>query len=150
MTSATKGFSRWLKGAGWFNITAAAPLMIPVLSEDYLHMLSWINDLLGLGGLPYQSTIHPIHALLINTAGADLVLVGLLVLYAAQAPLQRRWVVIWNGIFRTLFIGVVGYYVCWENALPLFLAFALADLVIVIGFGYFLTQVKSTPIKSPS
>ncbi|MGB3588806.1 MAG: hypothetical protein WBA23_19835 [Tunicatimonas sp.] len=143
MLSNERTLQQWLTFSGWFNILAAFPLMMPGLADLYLTQLSRLNTALGWGGAIYEVPNLPVHALLINTAGADLVLVGLVVLYAARQPLARKGIIVLNAIFRSLFIVVVLYYVFSFDLMRLFVLFALADVIIVAGFAYGLYQLSA-------
>jgi hypothetical protein len=131
-------FRALLLFSGGFNILFASPLMVPGVAERYLFFMSDLNHLLHLGGAPFVTPANPVHALLINTAGIDLVLIGSIVLYAAQDPSARRGILLLNAIGRLLFAFVVGYYVLVEHAVRIVLLFALIDVVISVGFLYFL------------
>jgi len=123
---------------GLFNILIASPLMIPGAADSYLFFLSDINASMHLGGLPYVRPLNPAHALLINTAGIDLVLIGALVLYAALDPDQRQGILLLNALGRLLFSAVAAYYVLTASLMPLVLAPALVDVLISLGFLRFL------------
>ena len=123
---------------GLFNILLASPLMFPGIADRYLFFLSDINASLHLGGLPYVRPLNPAHALLVNTAGIDLVLIGSLVLYAAIDPERRRGIILFNALGRLLFSAVAAYYVLTASLMPFVLAPALVDVVISLGFIRFL------------
>jgi hypothetical protein len=112
--------------------------MIPGAADSYLFFLSDINASMHLGGLPYVRPLNPAHALLINTAGIDLVLIGALVLYAALDPDQRQGILLLNALGRLLFSAVAAYYVLTASLMPLVLAPALVDVLISLGFLRFL------------
>ncbi len=123
---------------GVFNILLAGPLMIPGLADRYLFLLSDSNALLHLGGIPYARPVNPAHALLINTAGIDLVLIGSLVLYASGDPGRRKGIVLLNAVGRLIFAVIALYYVLKAGLMRLVLVPAMVDVLISIGFIRFL------------
>lgn len=106
----------WLSGG--FNVTLAAPLALP-----------WT---LPAPGGP---------ALLANTAGIDLVLIGLFVLYAARDPSRRRFIVAANAVGRLAFAAVVGYQVLTADVARIVLLIGGIDVVIALGFARLLTRL---------
>lgn len=124
--------------SGLFNIVLAAPLMVPELYGHYLELFWKLNGLLSLGGDAPLTPYSPVGALLINTAGIDLVLIGTIVLYAAQDPLSRWFIPAVNAIGRTLFAGVILYYVIVYQIPRIVLLIGGIDLIISGAFAYFL------------
>lgn len=126
-------FRALLTFSGLFNITLAAPLMVPGLSRDYLAFLSRLNTWLSLGG---REVVAPdgVGALLANTAGIDLVLIGVLVLYAARAPLSRWFIPAANAVGRLLFAGVVVYSVVVSDLARIVLVIGAIDVVLAVAF----------------
>ncbi len=76
MKKTLKQFRKLLFFSGVFNIVLALPLVFPVVYEKYFHLLWTINQFFGLGGKELIPPEEGINALLINTAGIDLVLIG--------------------------------------------------------------------------
>ena len=119
-----KRFSRLLFFSGAFNIILAFPLIFPVIYERYFNLLWTANQFFNLGGKQLISPVEGINALLINTAGIDLVLIGVIVLYSGFDPIKRKFIPLVNAIGRTIFVVIIGYY-C--------IVFDIARLVLVIG-----------------
>jgi hypothetical protein len=135
-------FRALLLASGVFNIVVASPLVLPWTYGPYLEFLSALNRRLGLGGVPLAGTSNPAHALLINTAGIDLVLIGLIIVYAAGRPLERLVIVGLNAAGRTAFFGVVAYYVVTRDLPGIVMVFGLLDLAISLGFAHFLRKIR--------
>lgn len=142
MKQTIRAFSQLLFLSGAFNIILALPLALPVLSIRYLEFLWSVNEFLGLGG---QAIIPPqegIYALFVNTAGIDLVLIGVLVVYAGLDPVRRKFIPLANAVGRTLFALVIVYYVIVMDIARLVLVIGSIDLLISIGFVYYLLQLQ--------
>jgi len=77
MDKTVKQFSRLLFFSGAFNIILAFPLIFPVIYERYFELLWAANQFLSLGGKQLIPPEEGINALLVNTAGIDLVLIGI-------------------------------------------------------------------------
>ncbi|MCD4733955.1 hypothetical protein K8R78_06920, partial [bacterium] len=103
-------FRRLLLFSGIFNIVLAAPLILPGVFAWYLRILGEFNALLNLGGVTPVPPTEGIGALLANTAGIDLVLIGVIVIYASRKPLKRKGIALLNACGRTLLAFIVGYY----------------------------------------
>jgi hypothetical protein len=97
-----KQFKNLLRFSGIFNIVSAFLLIFPVVYEYYLLFFNDINSALGLGGQPVSIPSNPLNALLINTAGIDLVLIGAIVLVVSKNPMRNRTIILLNGIGRLL------------------------------------------------
>ena len=134
MNANLKPLRRLLLFAGFFNISLAFPLAVPWLIGPYLGALSSLDATLGLGGKPLEVPAPGAPALLANTAGIDLVLIGVLVLYAAFDPARRTFIVVANAAGRLLFALVVAYYVVAFDVARIVLAIAGIDVAIGIGF----------------
>jgi len=135
-------FRRLLFFSGAFNITLALPLAFPIVSERYLLFLWEVNRFFSLGG---REIIYPkegIASLFINTAGIDLVLIGVIVLYAGFDPLNRKFIPLANAVGRTLFAAVIVYYVIALDIARLVLVIGGMDVAISIGFVYYLVKLK--------
>lgn len=135
-------FRAFLIFSGLFNIVLAAPLMVPELYTHYLTLLWKINGLFGLGG---QEPIPPsggVSALLINTAGIDLVLIGVFVLYAARDPVSRWFIPAVNAVARTFFACVIVYYVLVYDIARIVLVIGIVDVMISGVFLYYLLSLK--------
>jgi len=128
--------------SGLFNIVLAAPLMVPELYRHYLALFWKLNGILSLGGHAPVTPYSPVSALLINTAGIDLVLIGTIVLYAAQHPLSRWLIPAVNAAGRTLFAGVILYYVIVYDIPRIVLLIGGIDLMISGAFAYFLHSLR--------
>ena len=135
-------FRGFLIFSGLFNIVLATPLMLPELYGRYLLVFWKLNDLLGLRGVAPVMPFSPVGALLVNTAGIDLVLIGAIVLYAAQDPLSRRVIPALNAVGRTLFSGVILYYVIVYDIPRIVLLIGGIDLMISGVFAYFLYSIR--------
>lgn len=120
--------------SGLFNIIFALPLILPSLAESYLSIMTNLNSLLGFGNQVYNSTISSTHLMLINTAGIDLVLIGMIVIYASRKPIERKGILLLNSIGRTLFLLIIIYNVIVKDLIKLFLVFGIIDLIISIIF----------------
>lgn len=110
--------------SGLFNILLAAPLMIPGIFEQYLGLFWSMNEALGLGGHEPAVSAAGVYALLVNTAGIDLVLIGSIVLWSSRDPVSFWFVPALNAVGRTIFAGVIVYYV---------IAFDIPRIVLLIG-----------------
>jgi hypothetical protein len=135
-------FRGFLIFSGLFNIVLAAPLMVPELYRHYLALFWRLNDMLGLGGDAPVMPFNPVGALLVNTAGIDLVLIGAIVLYAAWNPLSHWVIPAVNAAGRTLFAGVILYYVIIYDIPRIVLLIGAIDLMISGVFAYFLHSLR--------
>lgn len=136
-----KNLKQLLLFSGLFNIIFASPLIFPELFEYYLFLFNYINAFLNLGGKPFTSPSNPIHSLLINTAGIDLVLVGAIILYASLDPTKRKGIILLNAIGRLLFAGIIIFYIAVHDVIRIVIFFGTIDVIISIGFLYFLKKV---------
>ncbi len=135
-------FKNLLKFSGTFNIVSAFLLIFPIIYEHYLLFFNKINFALGLGGQAVSIPTNPLNALLINTAGIDLVLIGAVILVVSKNPLKNRTIILLNGIGRLLFAIIIAYYVFAEDLIRIIIIFGLIDVIISIGFLYFLKKTK--------
>ena len=137
-------FKRFLKFSGLFNITAAFLFMIPSVYKYYFDFYNYLNEILGLGGEVITHPSDPFHALLINTAGIDLVLIGSIILLVSNNPLNKtnRKIIIANGIGRLLFFILIAYYSIYHDLIRIFIPFGVIDLFITLAFFYFLHKTK--------
>ncbi len=135
-------FRQLLLFSGVFNIVFASPLALPWTYGRYLVFLSRMNERLGLGGLPLVAASDPAHALLINTAGIDLALVGAVVLYASFQPLDRMPLIALNGAGRTFFALLIVHYVLAADLARIVLAFGAVDAMIGFGFLWFYARLR--------
>jgi hypothetical protein len=142
-----KGF---LIFSGLFNIVFAFPLIIPGFTERYLSFMTAINQIIGFSTISYISVINPTHLMLINTAGIDLVLIGLIVLYASINPIERKGLLLLNSIGRTLFLIIIIYNVIVYNLIQLFLIFGIIDLLISIVFVFIYIRLKNFRLTTAS
>ncbi len=138
-------FKFLLRFSGIFNITAATMFIFPKLYEYYLSLFNRINHLIGWGGKDLSIPDDPFHALFINTAGIDLVLIGCIVLIASTNPLNviSRRIILANGIGRFLFTSFVCYYAIADGLMGIFVVFGVIDFMITSGFIYFLVKTKN-------
>jgi ABC-type Fe3+-siderophore transport system permease subunit len=97
---------------------------------------------LNLGGKPVTIPENPIHALFINTAGIDLVLIGVIVLVVSKNPLKNRKIILFNGLGRILFAFVILYYVLVADVIRIIMVFGVIDVFISIGFLIYLYKLK--------
>jgi hypothetical protein len=128
--------------SGLFNILLAAPLMVPEYYRNYLSFLWTLNGMLSLQGKEPVVPTGGIGALLVNTAGIDLVLIGIIVLYAAAKPLSRRFIPAVNGFARMVFAGVVYYYVSVYDVAHIVLVIGIIDLLISSVFVWYLIALR--------
>lgn len=136
-------FRNLLRFSGIFNIASASLLIFPIVYEYYLLFFNDINFALGLGGQPVSIPTNPLNALLINTAGIDLVLIGAIVLVVSRNPLKNRTIILLNGVGRLLFALIIGYYVFAADLIRIIIFFGLVDVIISIGFLYYLRKTKN-------
>jgi hypothetical protein len=136
-------FKNLLRFSGIFNIVSAFLLIIPVVYEYYLLFFNDVNSELGLGGQPVSIPTNPLNALLINTAGIDLVLIGTIVLVASRKPLRNRKIILLNGIGRLVFALIIAYYVFAADLIRIIVIFGLIDVIISIGFLYYLRKTRN-------
>lgn len=133
-------FGRLLWFSGLFNIVLAAPLALPWTIGPYLRVLSELDARLGLGGRPLEAPSGSLAALLGNTAGIDLVLIGIFVLYAARDPARRAFLVATNAVARLLFAGLLGYYVWASDVARVVLAIGAIDVALGVGLLFILLR----------
>jgi ABC-type Fe3+-siderophore transport system permease subunit len=138
-----KQFKNLLRFSGIFNIVSAFLLIFPVVYEYYLLFFNDINSALGLGGQPVSIPSNPLNALLINTAGIDLVLIGAIVLVVSKNPMRNRTIILLNGIGRLLFALIIAYYVFASDLIRIIVLFGLMDVIISIGFLYYLRKTRN-------
>lgn len=143
-------FKRLLKFSGIFNIVSAALLIFPKIYEYYLLFMNDINFSIGLGGLPVEIPTNPLNALLINTAGIDLVLIGTIVLIVSKNPLKNKAIILFNAIGRSLFAFIIMYYVFMADIIRIIVAFGLIDVFISIGFIYYLNKSRNFKLINES
>lgn len=138
-------FKLLLKFSGTFNIVAASLFIIPQIYECYLSFFNNLNASLCLGGRNITIPTDPFHALFINTAGIDLVLIGVIVLLISNAPLNKtnRAIILCNGIGRTLFSVIIIYYALYEQLINILVYIAMIDFLITFGFLYFLHKTRN-------
>lgn len=142
-TKTLKQFKNLLRFSGIFNIVSAFLLIFPVVYEHYLMFFNDINIILGLGGQAVTIPTNPLHALFINTAGIDLVLIGAIVLAVSNNPLKNRKIIWLNGIGRLLFAFIIVYYVMAADLIRIIAIFGAIDVVISLGFIYFLRKTRN-------
>lgn len=135
-------FRRLLRFSGLFNITSASLLIIPVVYEYYLLFINDINFILGLDGQSVSIPINLLIALLINTAGIDLVLIGSIILFVSKNPLKNRTIILLNGIGRLMFAFIIAFYVFAADLIRIIIVFGLIDVAISIGFLYYLRKTR--------
>jgi hypothetical protein len=146
----TRRFRAFLIFAGSFNIALAAPLTAPQLYTHYLGFLWAINEWLNLGGQAPAPPPGGVHALLINTAGIDLVLIGVFVLYAAGNPLSRWFIPAVNAAARSLFACLILYYVAVYDIARIVLVIGVVDLLISCVFAYYLLRLRASLAAGPA
>lgn len=129
--------------SGAFNIALAAPLIVPELYKRYFALLWRVNSLLSLGGREPIAPSEGINALLINTAGIDLVLIGVFVIYSARDPLSRWFIPAANATGRTIFAGIILYYVLVQDIARVVLIIGIVDVLISGAFIYYLLALRS-------
>ena len=125
-----------------FNIVLAAPLIIPVIFEKYFQFLWAVNQLLRLGGKQIVPPKEGINALLVNTAGIDLVLIGVIVFYSGFDPIRRKFIPLASAIGRTLFAVIIVYYCIVFDIARLVLVIGGIDILISTGFIYYLIKLR--------
>jgi hypothetical protein len=138
-----KRFRFFMVFSGLFNIVLAAPLMIPEFYRDYIAVIWKLNGFLSFGGQEPVAPSGGVNALLINTAGIDLVLIGVFVLYAARDPLLRWFIPAANAAGRSVFFVVILYYVVVYDIARIVLLIGLVDVLISGVFGYYLFSLRS-------
>jgi hypothetical protein len=116
--------------SGVFNVALAAPLAVPELSRRYVVLLWQINQALGLGGREPRPPADGIAALLVNTAGVDLVLIGAFAMFASRNLEAMSAVPLLNSVGRVGFALLVGYYVIAYDVARIVAVFGAMDLVI--------------------
>jgi len=136
-------FKKLLLFSGLFNIIFAFPLAVPFAFQEYLDLLSSFNQRLQLGGLPIPPVGDGVHALLINTVGIDLILIGGVVLYAAYDPTKRTGIPLLNAVGRTMFFFIILYYIIAFNIARIVLVFGIIDVVISAGFIFFIWKLRA-------
>jgi len=142
MDKTVKQFRRLLFFSGTFNVVLAFPLILPVIYEKYFKFLWVVNQFFGLGGKQLIPPKEGINALMINTAGIDLVLIGAIVFYSGFDPIRRRFIPLANAIGRTLFAAIIVYYCIAFDIARLMLVIGGIDLLISAGFSYYLIKLR--------
>lgn len=135
-------FRKLLLASGMFNIVLTSPLIPPRLHGSYIAWLSELNTALGLGGEVPVVPTEGAAALLVNTAGIGLVLVGMFVIYAAGDPLARWAIPAINAVGRAVFAAIVVGYVVADDIARVVLVIGIFDVVIGAGFWWFLLLLK--------
>ena len=142
MDKTVKQFGKLLFFSGAFNIILAFPLIFPVIYQKYFQLLWATNQFLNLGGKPLIPPKEGINAFLVNTAGIDLVLIGVIVFYSGFDPIQRKFIPLANAIGRTLFAVIIAYYCIVFDIARLVLVIGGIDVLISAGFCYYLIKLK--------
>lgn len=142
MNKTVKQFRKLLFFSGIFNIILAFPLIFPPIYKKYFQLLWMINQFLNLGGKQPIPPGEGINALLVNTAGIDLVLIGVIVFYSGFDPMRWRFIPFANAIGRTLFATIVVYYCIVFDIARLILVIGGFDVLISAGFVYFLFKLR--------
>jgi len=137
-----KRFKKLLIFSGLFNIILAFPLIIPGFYKSYINVIYYLNEAIGLGGVKPVLPEDGLSQLLINTAGIDLVLIGAIVLVSSIDPIKFRLIPLLNAIGRTLFAVIIVYYILVYNVVRFVLVIGVIDVLISIGFVYFLAQTQ--------
>jgi hypothetical protein len=138
-----RNFKRLLVVSGAFNIIAAFLFIFPFTYKYYINFFNRFNDVLELGGKKITIPTDIFHALFINTAGIDLVLIGIIVLLVSKDPMNKinRKIILFNGLGRTLFALIITYYALVNELIRIFVAIGFIDVVITIGFIYYLCKL---------
>jgi hypothetical protein len=142
MDKTVKQFSKLLFFSGAFNIVLAFPLIFPVIFEKYFQFLWAVNQFFSLGGKQLIPPKEGINALFVNTAGIDLVLIGVIVFYSGFDPVRRKFIPLANAIGRTLFAVIIVYYCIVFGIARLILVIGGIDLLISAGFCYYLIKLR--------
>ena len=144
MANSVIQFKRLLIFSGVFNIIGAFMFITPRFYESYLLFFNTLNPAIGLGGNSISIPQDIFHALFINTAGIDLVLIGVIVLFTAREPLHptNRLIILCNGIARSIFAEIICYYTFCHGLIQVFFIIGGIDFLITIGFIYYLLQTK--------
>ena len=144
MTNRVIQFKRLLRFSGTFNIVVACLFIVPTIYESYLLFWNNLNTSLGLGGSNITIPSDIFHTLFINTAGIDLVLIGVIVLIVSSNPLNKtnRLIILCNGIGRSVFALIIGYYAIRYGLIRIFVFIGVLDFLITIGFLYYLFRTK--------
>jgi len=114
----------------------------PVIHEKYFQFLWAVNQFFSLGGKQLIVPKEGINALFVNTAGIDLVLIGVIVFYSGFDPIRRKFIPLANAIGRTLFAAIVVYYCIVFDIARLILVIGGIDLLISAGFCYYLIKLR--------
>ena len=139
-----RGFRRWVKAAGVFNLVSSFPLAMPFLYERQYRFLDAANDALGLGGAPIVAPREGVNMLFVNTGGLILCSVGLMLLYAAGDLKHRRGVPFYNALTRIVWAALVVYYVVGEDLARILLTFAATDLLFAAALLYYDSKERRT------
>lgn len=149
MTDRVIQFKRLLRFSGAFNIIGAFLLIVPKIYESYLLFYNNLNAFFGLGGNNISIPSDIFHTLFINTAGIDLVLIGVIVLIVSKNPLNKtnRLIILCNGIGRSVFALIIGYYAIRYGLIRFFVFIGIIDFIITLGFLYYLFRTKELAKK---
>ena len=141
-----KRFKKLLIFSGLFNIVLAFPLIIPEFFKSYINFIYYLNEAIRLGGVKPVLPEDGLSQLLINTAGLDLILIGSIVLVSSIDPIKFRLIPLLNAIGRTLFAAIIVYYILVYDVLRFVLIIGIIDILISMGFVYFLVQTRKKDI----
>ena len=141
-----KRFKKLLIFSGLFNIVLAFPLIIPGFFKSYINFIYYLNEAIRLGGVKPVLPEDGLSQLLINTAGLDLILIGSIVLVSSIDPIKFRLIPLLNAIGRTLFAAIIVYYILVYDVLRFVLIIGIIDILISMGFVYFLVQTRKKDI----
>jgi len=84
-----------------------------------------------------------VNALLINTAGIDLVLIGFIAVYAGFNPAKRMAIPLMNAAGRSLFACIIVYYCIAYDIMRIILVIGIIDVLISAGFIYYFLRIRS-------
>ena len=135
-------FKGLLMFSGLFNIIMASPLILPSTSQWYFQFLWRVNEVLRLGGVQPSPPVEGINALLVNTAGIDLVLIGSIVVYSSFDPMNRIAIPLLNAVGRIAFAGIVLSYFFSHDIMRLVLVIGFVDVCISAGFIYYAVKLR--------
>jgi hypothetical protein len=144
----TRWFRRLLIVGGIYNIVLAAPLVPPGLYRGYFDLLWNVNRALGLGGVRPIPPESGIVGFLVNTAGLGLVVIGVLVAASSVDPHRYRLIPLVNVVGRGAFVATILYYVVAYDIARIVLVVGSIDVVICLGFIYFLATPDRSAVRS--
>jgi hypothetical protein len=118
---------RWARSAALFNFALAAGMAVPGVDQKTYRMMDTVDRKLGGPGVKAPEGMTAVMA---NTAGLTLGLLGALLLWAAKDLPARQMVTRWNAFTRLGFFSVVAARGLTTRLPRLLWGFAASDVLL--------------------